>query len=56
MDKVFYLLLLFFTVVGIIGGIGYTINCGAYVISIGLIASAYVIWPGIKDLFKKLSN
>ena len=56
MNKVVYLLLLFLTVVGILGGIGYTMYNHAYVISVGLIAAVYVIWPGIKDLFKKLSD
>lgn len=56
MTKVVYLLLLFLTVVGLLGGIGYSIYSNAYVISAGLIATAYVAWPGIKDLYEKLSN
>ena len=56
MDKVVYLLLLFLTVVGLLGGIGYSIYSNAYVISVGLIAATYVAWPGIKDLYKKLSD
>jgi len=56
MDKVVYLLLLFLTAIGILGGIGYSIYSNAHVISVGLIATAYVAWPGIKDLYKKLSN
>ena len=56
MTKVVYLLLLFLTIVGIIGGIGYTIYNNAYVISVGLIATAYVAWNGIKDMYEKLSD
>ena len=56
MNKIVYLLLLFLTAIGIIGGIGYSIYSNAYVISVGLIATAYVAWPGIKDLYKKLSD
>lgn len=56
MDKVVYLLLLFLTIVGILGGIGYTIYNGAYVISVGLIATGYVAWNGIKDMYEKLSD
>lgn len=56
MDKVIYLLLLFLTVVGILGGIGYTMYNHTYVISVGLIATTYVAWPGIKDLYNKLSD
>ena len=56
MNKIVYLLLLFLTAIGIIGGIGYSAYSNAYVISVGLIATAYVAWPGIKDLYKKLSD
>lgn len=56
MIKVLYLLLLFLAVIGIVGGFGYTIYVGAYVISVGLVAAGYVAYPGIKDLFKQLSN
>ena len=56
MNKVFYLLILFFSVVGILGGIGYTVYTNAYIISVSLIATAYVAWPGIKGLFNKLSD
>ena len=56
MNKVVYLLLLFLTVIGIIGGIGYSIYSNAHIIGVGLIATVYVAWPGIKDLYKKLSD
>ena len=56
MKKILYLILLFLTVVGIIGGIGYSIYSGAWVISIGLVAAGYVAWPGVKDLYKKLTS
>ena len=56
MKKVLYLILLFMAVVGILGGIGYTAYYGAYPIAICLLASGYVCYPGIKDLFKKLQE
>ena len=56
MKKVLYLILLFMAVVGILGGIGYTAYYGAYHIAICLLASGYVCYPGIKDLFNELKK
>ena len=56
MKKALYLILLFLTVVGILGGIGYSIYQGAWYIAIGLVVAGYVAWPGVKDLFKKLKD
>lgn len=54
--KVLYLLILFFAVVGLLGGIGYTFYLGYPLISIFLLATGYVAWPGITILFKKLTD
>jgi hypothetical protein len=56
MNKALSLILLFLTVVGIIGGIGYSIYNGAWVIAIGLCIAGYVAWPGVVGLFKKLTE
>ena len=56
MKKVLYLILLFMAVVGILGGIGYTAYYKVYPITICLLASGYVCYPGVKDLFKKLQE
>ena len=56
MKKVLYLILLFMAVVGILGGIGYTAYYKAYPIAICLLASGYVCYPGVKDLFSKLQE
>ena len=56
MKKVMYFILLFLVIIGMIGGIGYAFYNKAYVIGIGLIVSIYAMIPGVKDLFKKLSD
>ena len=56
MKKVLYLILLFMAVVGILGGIGYTAYYKVYPIAICLLASGYVCYPGVKDLFSKLQE
>lgn len=56
MNKIMYFLILVLATVGILGGIGYTIYDKVYVISAGLVVAAIMAWPGIKDLYKKLSD
>ena len=56
MKKVLNFILLCMAVVGILGGIGYTAYYGVYPIAICLLASGYVCYPGIKDLFEKLQK
>lgn len=56
MKKVLYFILLCMAVVGILGGIGYTAYYGVYPIAICLLASGYVCYPGIKDLFNELKK
>ena len=56
MKKVLSLILIFLSVVGILGGIGYSIYQGAWVIAVGLCAAGYVAWPGVVDLYKKLTK
>ena len=55
MKKIGYFLLLAFCVIGIIGGIGYSIFCGAYHVAAGVAVLAYAAWPSIKDYFTKLT-
>ena len=55
MKKVFYLILLFLALIGIVGGIGYTIYFGAYVVSVGLVAAGYLVYPKVVELIKSLT-
>lgn len=55
-NKTLIFILLILAFIGIIGGIGYTIYCKAYIIGIGLVAAGYVAWPRFKELFDELTN
>jgi len=56
MNKILVFVLLLLAFIGIVGGIGYTIWCQAYVISLGLIAAGWMVWPRFMELFKKLTD
>ena len=42
--------------VGLVGGIGYTIYSGAYPIAVGVAALGYLAYPKAKEMFKGLFN
>lgn len=52
--KIIYFFLLFLTIVGMLGGIGYAFYNDAYIVGIGLIISIYSIIPGVRNLYNKL--
>ena len=54
MKKVLYFLLLILTVIGIIGGIGYGIYDGRWVIAVGIAVAGYMAWPKVKKVFEEL--
>lgn len=54
MKKLLYFFVLALALLGIIGGIGYTIWQKAYVITIGIAALTFLAWPKIRDYFKIL--
>ena len=54
MKKIFYFMMLCLTIVGIIGGIGYTVYDHAYVVSVGLAVAGYMTWPQVRNYYKKL--
>ena len=56
MKKIFYFIMICLAVLGAIGGIGYTIYCHAYVISVGVAGLAFMAFPTIKDYVKKLTE
>ena len=55
MNKILIFILLFLAFIGMIGGIGYTIWCKAYVIAVGLFAAGWMAWPKFRELFKMLT-
>ena len=56
MKKVFSLFLLFLTIVGIAGGIGYSIYQGAWIIAVGLVAAGYMAYPKFVELVKNMTE
>ena len=54
LKKLLYFFVLALALLGIIGGIGYTIWQKAYVIVIGIAALAFLAWPKIREYFKLL--
>lgn len=54
MKNVCYLVILFLFVVGIIGGIGYTIYYGGYPIAVGIAIAAWFGYPKAVEMFNKM--
>lgn len=54
MNKILNFILLFLTVIGIIGGIGYSVYNSSWVIAIGLVVTGYMAYPKVKETFNKL--
>ena len=49
-------ILLALAVLGVLGGIGYTIWCGAYPIAVGIAVTGYLAWSNIVKHFKNLTE
>ena len=56
MKKIIDFVLIFLTVTGIIGGIGYSIYNSAWVIAVGIAVAGYMAWPKVKKVFEELIN
>ena len=54
MKKILNFLLIFLTLIGIIGGIGYGIYGGRCVIAVGIAVAGYMAWPKVKKVFEEL--
>lgn len=54
MNKIINFILLFLTVIGIIGGIGYGIYDGIWPIAVGVAVAGYMAWPKVKKVFEDL--
>lgn len=53
MNKIIDFILLFLTLIGIIGGIGYSIYDGRWVIAVGIAVAGYMAWPKVKKVFEE---
>ena len=54
MNKILNFILLFLTVIGLVGGIGYSIYDGRWVIVVGLVIAGYMAWPKVNKVFEEL--
>ena len=54
MKKILNFILLFLTVIGLVGGIGYGIYDGRWVIAVGIAVTGYMAWPKVKKVFEEL--
>ena len=54
MKKIGYLLLLCLCAMGAIGGVGYSLYCGAYPIAVGVVVLAYSAFPKVKEYYNKI--
>jgi len=56
MNKILIFIFLFLAIVGLIGGIGYTVYEKAYVLVFGLLALGYLVMPKFLGLFWKMMD
>ena len=54
MKKILVFLVLALAVLGLLGGIGYTIYYGGYPITLGIAVLGYLAYPKANEMFKSL--
>lgn len=55
MKKIGYFIMLCLWVLGVLGGIGWSLYSGGYVIAVGVASTGCMAWPKVKDYFTKLT-
>ena len=56
MKKYFSFVMICLYILGVIGGLGWTLYSGGYVIAVGVVAVAYMAFPSAKKYFKELTE
>ena len=56
MKKYFSFIMICLYVLGVIGGLGWTLYSGGYVIAVGVVAVAYMAWPKLVEYFHDLTD
>lgn len=56
MKKVYYFVMLCLCALGFIGGIGYSVYCGAWPVAVGVAAVAWMALPKVKECFNGLTE
>ena len=55
MKKIYYFAMICLWVLGVAGGIGWSIYSEGYVIAFGVAATGWFAWPKVKEYFTKLT-
>jgi uncharacterized membrane protein len=55
MKKIGYFVMLCLWVLGVLGGIGWSLYSGGYVIAVGVAVTGWMAWPKVKEYFTKLT-
>ena len=56
MKKYFSFVMICLYILGVIGGLGWTLYSGGYVIAVGVVAVAYMAWPKLMEYFRNLTD
>ena len=56
MKKYFSFIMICLYVLGTIGGLGWVLYSGGYVIAVGVVAVAYMAWPKLVEYFRDLTD
>lgn len=56
MKKYLYLIIIFAYVMGVIGGIGYAVYSGAYIIAVAVAILGAMAFPTAKEIYKKITE
>ena len=56
MKKYFSFVMICLYILGVIGGLGWTLYSGGYVIAVGVVAVAYMAWPKLVEYFHDLTD
>lgn len=55
MKKIYYFAMLCLWAIGVLGGIGWSLYSGGYVVAVGVACTGWMAWPTVKDYFTKLT-
>lgn len=56
MKKYFSFIMICLYILGVIGGLGWTLYSGGYVIAVGVVAVAYMAWSKLVEYFRDLTD
>ena len=54
MKKIYYFIMICLYALGVLGGLGWTLQSGGYAIAIGEVAVAWMAWPKVREFVNKI--